>query len=137
MAKYILSAFADEYSSDVKEQAEILKAHGINYIEIRACYEKNISVLSMDELKEIKAIYDDYGIKVNSIGSPIGKVKTDVDMSEYLLLCKSIFEKANYLGAKNVRVFSFYPTGDKFTEDEIKIVYDKLGQKSSCGNGSG
>lgn len=128
MSNYVLSAFADEYSQDARLQATVLKEHNIGFIEIRGCYDKNISALSMAELAEIKKIYDTLGIKVSSVGSPIGKVKVDTDINEYLEFCRGIFEKANFLGSRLVRVFSFYPTGDKFTDGEAKSAREKLGK---------
>ena len=35
MAKFILSAFADEYAPEIDRQIEGLKANGIEYMEIR------------------------------------------------------------------------------------------------------
>jgi len=128
MSKFIYSAFADEYSPNVREQAQALRKHNINYVELRNCNGINIADLSMKQLKEVKSVFDDYGIGVSSVGSPIGKVKVDCGIKEYLNVCRDIFEKAVYLEAKFCRIFSFYPKGNGFTESEIASVYENLEQ---------
>ncbi|MBO5285877.1 MAG: sugar phosphate isomerase/epimerase, partial [Clostridia bacterium] len=75
MAKLILSAFADEYSSNFIEQLKALNGFGINYIEVRGVDGKNVSTLTASEVKDAKLKLNDYGIKVSSIGSPLGKIK--------------------------------------------------------------
>ena len=80
MAKYILSSFADEYSDNLVEQCEGMKSLGIEYIEIRHANGKAINEMSYDDLKENKKVMDYYGIKTNSVGSPLGKIKIDDDI---------------------------------------------------------
>ena len=38
MARFILSAFADEIDPDLKIQMDVLELHGIKYIELRGVY---------------------------------------------------------------------------------------------------
>lgn len=128
MANFIYSAFADEYSPNVLEQAQALQKYNIKYVELRNCNGINVADLSMKQLKEVKSVFDDYGIAVSSVGSPIGKVKADCDIKEYLSFCRDIFEKAAYLGAKFCRIFSFYPEGKGFSERETATVYENLEQ---------
>ena len=54
MNKLILSAFADEYADNLKEQCEALNKFGIEYIELRGVNGKNVSVLTESEVKETK-----------------------------------------------------------------------------------
>lgn len=122
MAKIILSAFADEYSDSFEEQLQGLNKLGISHIEIRHVNKKNISKLTKEEVLEVKELLDRYGIKVSAIGSPLGKIKLDGDMDAHIETAKRVFEYANILGAKFVRMFSFYaPTGKDITDmkDEV------------------
>ena len=73
MAQFILSAFADEAGTTLAEQIAALKRNGIDYIEPRNINGKPILTLTDDELKAVKTELDKNGIKVNSLGSPIGK----------------------------------------------------------------
>lgn len=126
MAKLITSAFADEYSADLSEQCEALNRFGIEYLEMRGVNGKNVSVLTEQEVAEAKKMLDGYGIKVSSIGSPLGKIKLDEDLSAHLETAKRVFETANALGAKNIRIFSYYlPEGETW-ENRRGQVFDEM-----------
>ena len=125
MNKLILSAFADEYADDLKAQCEALNDFGIEYIELRGVNGKNVSVLTEGEVKEAKKILDDFDIKVSSIGSPLGKIDINGDLNGHYETAKRVYETANILGTKKVRVFSFYSKETPFNECKIKI-FDAL-----------
>ncbi len=129
MAQIILSAFADEYADSFEEQLKGLKNLGISHIEIRHVNKKNVSVLTKEEVLEAKSLLDSYGIKVSAIGSPLGKIKLDGDIDAHLETAKRVFEYANILGVKYVRMFSFYaPKGCEITEmkNEVFSALQKL-----------
>ena len=134
MNKLILSAFADEYADDLKEQCEALNKFGIEYIELRGVNGKNVSVLTANEVKEAKKTLDDYGIKVSSIGSPLGKIDINGDLNGHLETAKRVYETANMLGTKNVRMFSFYSKGTPFEKTKI---YDGLEKLVGLSDGTG
>jgi len=117
MANLILSAFSDEYANGLVEQCKALNGFGISHMEMRGVNGKNVSTLTKTEVLEAKRTLQDYGIKVSSIGSPLGKIKLDGDIAEHLEVAKRVFETANELGAKYIRMFSFYlPEGKKRDE---------------------
>ena len=127
MRKFIVSGFADEFDSDLKKHVGGFKGLGIDHIEVRFINEKNIADLTEDEVKELKAYLDVNNITVSAVGSPLGKVTLDDDMDEHLEKCERVFKYANILGAKFIRMFSFYPHKDKgFCEASVKEVYDRL-----------
>ena len=64
MAKFVLSAFADEAGSALSEQIKALIENEIDYIEPRNIEGKNLLALSKDELKEIKKELDKNGIEI-------------------------------------------------------------------------
>ena len=126
MPKLILSAFSDEYADGLQEQCQALSGFGISYMEMRGLNGKNVSTLTNDELQQAKAILNDYDIKVSSIGSPLGKIKVDGDLDGHLEMAKRVFETANELNAKNIRMFSFYLPENKTREECKGQVYDAL-----------
>lgn len=128
MSKLILSAFADEYADSLKEQCEALNKFGIKNIELRGVNGKNVSLLTKKEAKEVKKTLDAYDIKVSSIGSPIGKVDIKSALDTHFEMAKRIFNTANILGTKNVRIFSFYSKETPFEEskNEIYMALEKL-----------
>ena len=123
MAKLILSAFADEYADSFSEQLTALNGFGIEHIEIRHVDKKNISVLTSDEVKTAKKLLDEHGISASAIGSPLGKIRLDEDMDAHMETAKRVFESANILGAKYVRMFSFYaPEGGDITAMKGEVL---------------
>lgn len=123
--RVILSAFADEAANSkaLVEQFAVLAALGLEYYSPRfvnvSGEVKNVMKLDRAELKTVKQMQEDYGLKVNSIGSPIGKVKlVDVDdgtHNRYVPFAKYLkedvaiaIERAKALDAPMIRGFSFY-----------------------------
>ncbi len=126
MAKIILSAFADEYSACFTEQLEGMRGYGIDYIEVRGVDGKNVSTLSPLEVVEVKNKLDFYGIGVSAIGSPVGKVQLDGDLDAHLDMAKRVFEIANELNSRYVRMFSFYAPEGKNIVDYKDSVFEEL-----------
>ena len=126
MRKFFVSAFSDEYADGLEEQCRALNGFDIQYMEMRGVNGKNVSVLTNDEVKEAKNILVDYGIKVSSIGSPLGKIKLDGDICGHLETARRVFETATELGAKNIRCFSFYLPNGKTREECKGHVFDEL-----------
>jgi len=79
----ILSAFADEAANQktATQQFAALAAIGLQYYSLRFIDAgrgvKNVMKLSTAEIQKLRHLEDEYGLNVTSIGSPIGKVKTD------------------------------------------------------------
>ncbi len=124
-----LCAFADEAGAALSTQIDALRRNGINLLEIRGVGDKNIKDITASEAKEIKKQLDDSGIAVWSIGSPIGKYSLELDMAPHIEEHKRILENADILGAKHIRMFSFYPAeGDsqEATEEKVFAGLDKL-----------
>lgn len=126
MAKILLSAFADEYSKNMDTQIQLCSKQQIPYLEPRFINDKNIADLSATEAKELQKKLGD--IKVSSIGSPLGKINLADDFQAHLEKAKRVFETANILDTRNVRMFSFYLHEGKSRQDCRGEVMDKLGQ---------
>ena len=128
MANLILSAFSDEYVDSLVEQCKALNSFGITYMEMRGVNGKNVSTLTKEEVLEAKRMLLDYGIKVSSIGSPLGKIKLDGDVEGHLETAKRVFDTANELGTNYIRMFSFYLPEGKTREECKGQVCDELGK---------
>ena len=113
MARFILSAFADEASPRLSEQLIALKDANIGSIEMRGVDGKSVKDLTFEEARKVRAQLDAAGIRLASMGSPFGKIGIldgfDAHMAEFrhaLSLC-------HILGCDMMRVFSFFiPEGD-------------------------
>ena len=107
-----LSAFADEADSALSGQIEALRRNGVGYIELRGINGTNIAKITEDEATEYKRQLDEGGIKVWSIGSPIGKIKITDDIDEHMELLRHICRLARIFDTDKVRMFSFYGAYD-------------------------
>ena len=121
-----ISGFSDEIDSCVVTQFEVLNRLGIKYFEPRGIDGKNISKLTNDEVKELKEKMNKYGIKVSSIGSPIGKVNIEDDFEEHFDEFKRVVEIAKALDTRYIRMFSFYKKEGEWTDEKRAEVFKRL-----------
>ena len=131
MASFIYSAFADEISPDFTTQLESLNKLGIPYIELRGVDGKPFVSLDDSEVSLVREKLCSHGIKVWSLGSPLGKAETSEKNSQLALLDR-IMSVGDRLGVNRIRMFSFYPEKsdslDTFHEkalDNISLLLDK------------
>jgi sugar phosphate isomerase/epimerase len=141
----ILSAFADE--SAVKktalEQMTALAALGLQYYSPRfvdvSGEVKHVMTLNPNELKTLKQLHADYGMRVTSIGSPIGKVKLldqedgshnrYVPFEQYLNNdVATAIERATFLETKLIRGFSFYHPRGTDPNAYLEQAADQIGR---------
>ena len=112
MYKFILSGFADEIDPMMKKQYELLHKLGVEYIELRGVNGKNISELTVDEVRNLKAELDKENIKISAIGSPVGKIKMNDDFEKHFEVYKNVVAFAKILDTKYIRMFSFFTEGE-------------------------
>lgn len=124
-----LCAFSDEASPSLQGQIDAMKRNGIALTELRSVAGKNVKDLTLDEAAQIKNTLDEAGISVWSIGSPLGKIDITTDIEEYLITVKHVCELANILGAKRIRMFSFFGA-----YDQPERVYKYLRRMVEVGN---
>lgn len=124
---WTLSGFADEISPDLTEQLATLEAESIRHLEFRGVWGKNVLKLDDEEIRRVKAALARAGVKVSSIGSPIGKIAITDDFAPHLDDFRRALAVARTLEAPFIRIFSFFmPHG----EDPAKYrdeVLERLG----------
>lgn len=123
MADFILSAFADEAGSTLEEQIAALKRNDITYIEPRNINGKPILKLTNEELAEVKAQLDANGIKVNSLGSPIGKYPINEPFEIHLNDFMRAIEVCKLLGTDKMRMFSFFVEQSELEKYRDEVIY--------------
>ena len=107
---WTLSGFADEISPDLDEQCRVLRELGMSHLELRSAWDVNVADLDEDRLERIAAALGTAGLRVSSIGSPVGKAPVTVGVDEHVARFRRCARVAQRLGAPYVRVFSFHPT---------------------------
>ncbi len=105
---WTLSGFSDEISPDFREQCEVAARLGLGFVELRSAWGTNVLDLNDDELSTAARLLADHGLRVSSIGSPIGKVHLDDDAGTHLARMRRAAQVADLLGAPFIRVFSFF-----------------------------
>ncbi len=134
--RFKLCAFADEADSSIDKQIEAMRDNGIGYLEIRGVDGENISEISTEKAKEVRRKLDESGISVWSLGSPYGKIKITDPIEPHLDKFKRGLELADILGAKNIRLFSFFVPKDE-AEAYSDEVMDRMSKLVSAAKGSG
>ena len=139
----LLSGFADEAANEklAVQQYSAFAALGLRYYSIRFVDAgegiKNVMQLSDREIQHLVKMQSDYGLKVSSIGSPIGKIKLqDVDdgtSNRYVPFDTYLKEdvatacdRAEAFGSKLIRGFAFYHPKGTAAEDHVDQVSDQL-----------
>ncbi len=152
LPRVILSGFADEAANHktAVEQFAAFAALGLQYFSIRfidvGSGIKNVMRLDKGEIQRIRQMQKEYGIKVSSIGSPIGKVKLKdvadgtknvyVPFKKYLHSeVKKACQLAHAFETKLIRGFSFYHPKGSDPRDYLSQAADQLGEiAAACQN---
>lgn len=121
--KLVISGFSDEACENFQEQLNFVSALGIDHIEIRGVDGRNISELAADEIITVKKKLDSAGVKISSIGSPIGKIMITDAFEPHFELFKNVVSTAKTLGTNHIRIFSFYiPDGEKASDYRDEVI---------------
>jgi sugar phosphate isomerase/epimerase len=134
---WTITGFADEISPDLDAQLDTLAEESIRYLEFRGVWNKNVLDLSDSEIATFKTILGQRGVKVSSIGSPIGKIPIGEDFAPHLDRFRRARQVARALEAPYIRIFSFFiPAGEdpaRYRDD----VLERMGQLVRAAEGSG
>lgn len=122
MAKFLLSAFADEASEELSAQIAALKRNGFHCIEPRSV-NGNMIKKTDEEIYAIAEQLDAAGICVPSLGSPIGKFDITADFGEHLVEFRRALRACELLGAKRMRIFSFFVDQEALKEYRSEVMY--------------
>ena len=137
MEKLRIFAFADEADKLVDGQIAAMKRNGLCGLEVRGVDGVNVSKITLEKAREVRKKMDDNGLVTWSIGSPIGKIKLDDDFDAHLEDLRHCLEVADILGAKNLRLFSFYMPKDADPSPYKNEVIDRMGAFLDVARGSG
>ena len=131
-------AFADEASPRIDEQIKAMVRNGLQGLEVRNVDGENVSAISLDKAREVRKKLDDAGLITWSIGSPLGKIDIEKgSFEEHLDSLRHTLEVASVLGAKNIRMFSFFMPAGKDPAIFRNQVMDRLHRMVEVSAGSG
>ncbi|MBL8294791.1 MAG: sugar phosphate isomerase/epimerase [Bryobacterales bacterium] len=125
--KLRIASITDEFTADLGPALDAMAGIGMTGAELRVLWGKNIMDLSTEELRRAKQLLADHGMEVISIASPIlkcvlpnaaeidARFQHDVFASKHTFddqprLADHAFDIAEMMGAKIIRVFSYWRT---------------------------
>ncbi|MFA5561762.1 MAG: TIM barrel protein [Eubacteriales bacterium] len=122
MAVFFLSAFADEAGSSLSAQIAALERNQIGSVELRNIDGQSVSYMTPSKLGEVKRALQAHDISVYSLGSPIGKYPIDQPFEPHLRQFRMALRAAMLLGARYIRIFSFYVPQDRLDEYRPEVI---------------
>lgn len=129
MDPIVISGFADEIHPDLDQQLKVVKELGMHYICLRAADGKGIADYTLEEFQQnILPRLEEAGVKISSLGSPIGKIDID-DQAAYekqLQQLDTLCRICNSCGCRYIRMFSFWMPKDRNPDDFTDQVLEKL-----------
>ena len=124
--------------AEAREQIKAMVRNGLQGLEIRNVDGENVSAISLDKAREVRKKLDDAGLITWSIGSPLGKIDIEKgSFEEHLDSLRHTLEVASVLGAKNIRMFSFFLPAGKDPALFRNQVMDRLHRMVEVSAGSG
>lgn len=129
MDHIVISGFADEIHPNLDQQLKVVKELGMHYICLRAADGKGIADYTLEEFQQnIQPRLEEAGVKISSLGSPIGKIDID-DQAAYekqLAQLDTLCRICNSCGCRYIRMFSFWMPKDRNPDDFTEQVIKKL-----------
>lgn len=115
-----ITGFADEIAKEAEQQIKGLQSVQVSHIEIRGVDGTNVLDLEEGEIDSFRQQLGVAGIKVSSIGSPIGKVQIRSDLEAHFARFQVALQRADQFGCRFVRLFSFYHQDE--TPEQVRDI---------------
>jgi sugar phosphate isomerase/epimerase len=125
-ASFALSAFGDEIDPDLETQLRVMRDLRIGRLDLRGAWGVNVLDLSDEQTSAVHHLCTEYGIEVCCLGSPVGKSPILEPIGKEAANLARLFEIGRALGARRIRVFSFYPP-----DISVNTGYDAFVQLSA------
>jgi len=119
-----LGIITDEISQDFDHAVKVASELGVQYVEIRSLWNKNIVYLSDSEFLEMRNIVRKYNLQISNISSPAFKtyISDENEFKEHLKILKRAIELTKSLDLSFTRIFTFWFEGtlDKYMDRLIE-----------------
>ena len=125
----VISGFADEIAPELDTQLKVVKELGMDHICLRAADGKGVADLTLEEFRDsILPRLNAAGVKLSSLGSPIGKIgiRDEEAYETQLKQLDTLCQICNLSGCKYIRMFSFWMPKDETPDDYPDLVLEKL-----------
>lgn len=123
---FMISAFGDEIADDVESQLRVLRELEIPGLDVRAAWGRNVLQLSDEEAHILRDLCNERAITIPCLGSPVGKSPLSDPIEKELSNLDRIYQIADILETRNIRIFSFYPddisTNDHYDQHVDQVI---------------
>lgn len=123
-----ISGFADEINEDFDVQLNVLNELGQEYIELRSADGTGVAELTCEMAKTLGEKMAAAGVRVSSVGSPIGKIKITDDFEPHFETFRHVVELAEIWSVPYIRMFSFYMPEGEEPEQYRDEVFSRIGR---------
>lgn len=137
MADFILSSFADESADRLDDQLRFSQENDVHAIEMRNVDGKNVTDLTPAEAKSVAEKLRAKGVVLSAVGSPMGKIGVNDPFEPHLDKFRRCVEIARVLGARYIRMFSFYTPEGTDPASCRDTVMERLSRFVEACEGSG
>jgi len=121
-----LAILSDEISQDFEHALKVIKELGVEYVEIRTLWNKNVVELSDAELSNVKSLLRTYGLKISHIASPAFKIYIHDEKSfkDHLKIIRRAIELSKMFDLNYTRIFTFWWQGS--IELYLDLLVDRI-----------
>ena len=121
MPQITLCAFADESGAKIETQIENLLENGIYNVELRSADGINVGDFSEQKAREVYEKFCCAGIKVWSLGSPLGKIGISEPEEKHFRLLEKLVRTAKIVHTDKIRMFSYFMKREEYDlyRDEV------------------
>lgn len=106
-----LGVTTDEIDEDLLTAIRLLREFGLAWAEVRNIWGKYNTVQPIEKIKEARALFQEYGVRVSVLATGFFKVPLPAEgspqLAEQWRLLDAAFERARILGTNKIRVFAF------------------------------
>ncbi len=120
-----LGAFTDEISQDLAHACDVCRDYGVTGAEIRGVWDTPVQGLTQRQVREIKRIVADHGMRVCSVASPFGKCELTepAEIAKHMDILRRCADIARELDCRVVRGFVFWRRGPETPWDAMLDAY--------------
>jgi len=121
LAQFPLGVTTDEIDEDALTAIRMLKEFHLGWAEVRNVWGKYNTAQPVEKIRELRTLFDEHGIKVNTLGTGFFKVPLPGEdaagqaaLDKQWTLLNDAMERASILGTDKIRVFAFtYRNGEQ------------------------
>ncbi|MEM1526766.1 MAG: sugar phosphate isomerase/epimerase family protein [Ignisphaera sp.] len=121
-----LAIVSDEITQDFEHALKVINELGVELVEIRSLWNKNIVELADTELDNVKNLLRSYGLRVSHVASPAFKIYIDDEkgFEQHLRFIRRAIELTKLFDLNYTRIFTFWWQGN--LELYLDLIIDRI-----------